>query len=215
MKEPRAAAEPNAVLLLGGLAVAAALRVCVVAGDRSRRPWTRPAGRGRCADLPRDPTAAGGAGCPGRRLARPVGRGAAGLSAQSAGRAEPGRRFGRRGAGCRADHPSGAERGGGADLAAGSAARRCGGDAGGGGARRQSWRAGDADPGRPRRIEHRHRARVAGAQRVAEPVRDGGDGVLADGLAGRPQPAAGVARRPLHAGRASPCCCCSAARSMR
>ena len=84
-----------------------------------------------------------------------------------------------------------------AGVRAGAAARRAGRrrrrHAGGGGAGRRARRAGDADPGRARRLEHRHGADLAGPQPVAEPVRRGRDGVLDDGLARRPQPDAGVA----------------------
>ncbi len=166
--------------------------------------------RGRRADLLGDPPAARDPGRAGGRGARAVRGGAAGLSAQSAGRAEPGRRLGRRGAGRRAGDPSRAVAGVRAGAAGRRADRRRARHAGRGGAGRRARRPGDADPRRPRRLRHRHGADLARAQPVAEPVRLRRDGVLDDGLAGRPQPDAGVAggaadaRRHGRAARARP-----------
>ena len=172
-----------------------------VALGRPERPRHRRHRRGPRADLQRDPPAARRAGRAGGRRARAVRRRAAGLSAQSAGGAEPGRRLGRRGAGRGAGDPPGPVAG----VRAGAAARRARGrrrrHAGRGGAGGRARRTGDADPRRPRRVEHRHGAGLAGPQSVAEPVRRGRDGVLDDGLAGRPQPDAAVDQRAAHPGR--------------
>ncbi len=214
----RASAEIAPPYLLGVLGAAAVVAFLIsLAVGPSGFGFGHGAGlrRSRFAHLLGDPSAARDPGCACRRGARPLGRGAAGLPAQPAGRAEPGRRFGRRGAGGGAGNPSRVVAGARPGAAGRRVDRRGRRDAGRGRAGRRAWRAGDADPCRARRVGHRDRADLAGPQPVAESVCLRRDGVLADGVAGRSQPDSGVAGGAADAGRHGRVCFWWGARWMR